>query len=52
MWLVWGMDALLAEVLEDVPVVAPEAEPDVAPVVEPAIAPDVTPALAAASIAS
>ena len=44
MWLVWGMDALLAEVLEDVP--------DVAPVVEAAIAPDVAPALAAACIAS
>ena len=42
MWLVWGMDALLAEVLEDVPVVAPDVEPE----------PDVEPALAAACIAS
>ena len=44
MWLVWGMDALPAEVLEDVPVVAPDAEPDAEP--------DVAPALAAACIAS
>ena len=46
------MEALLAEVLEDVPVVAPEAEPDVAPEAEPDVEPDVEPALAAACIAS
>ena len=44
MWLVCGMDALVADVLEDVL--------DVAPVVESAIAPDFAPALAAACIAS